>query len=388
MSDLNFKNTDNCLDVGIDTPTTNLEYVDYILQNKVKDFTPVKKYTVTYALGCLDENSKTIDVPPNYQFGFEFVDCRVGGIGPVGSIYTLRITGIHSSLIQSIQQCVSGFTSCLALTFVATNFYTDVDILPFAIASPLPIELRITTTAGFVYDITFNIINQTTDTSCDGEIDDTSINIAYTLPVEIQEPLYGATYATTGIIVQAVDNIFEIVADNLGSVGNVTIPGNSGGLLNDLATIVNNYNVANPTNTVTLNYIEVPGVPYIPADGLDFVLQGGVNATIPSNLQLSVNSLFNLNILLPNNYEIKICEVNYSDTEFCISNSMFIDCYTEECVDTDLCDSTEDICNLTSQVMKQHQSLIFGLDCCEEYQNKILKHYIRLVCPDEIKCLY
>ena len=46
MSDLNFKNTDNCLDVGIDTPTTNLEYVDYILQNKVKDFTPVKKYTV------------------------------------------------------------------------------------------------------------------------------------------------------------------------------------------------------------------------------------------------------------------------------------------------------------------------------------------------------
>jgi hypothetical protein len=385
MSDLNFKNTDNCLDVGIDTPTTNLEYVDYILQNKVKDFTPVKKYTITYALGCIDENSKTIDIPPNYQFSFEFVDCRVGGFGTAGSIYTLRITGIHSSLIQSIQQCVSGFTACTTLSFATSNFYTDVDLLPFVIGGPT-VELRITTTAGFVYDITFDIINQTTDTSCDGEIDDTSINVAYTLPVEIQQPLYGATYATTGIVTEAIDNIFEIVADNLGTIGNgVTITGND---VDTIAQLILDYNTANPGNTITLDYIEIPGLPYVPTSLTTFTLDFGVNATIPDNLQISVNTLFNLNILLPNSYEIKICEVNYSDVEFCISNSMFIDCYTEECVDTDLCDSTEDVCNLTNQIMKQHQSLIFGLNCCGEYKDKILKHYIRLVCPDEITCLY
>lgn len=385
MSDLNFKNTDNCFDVGIDSPTTNLEYVDYILQNKVKDFTPVKKYTITYEEGCLDENSKTIDIQPNYQFGFEFVACRVGGIGPVGSIYTLRITGIHSSLIQSIQQCALGFTSCFPFPFNPQPFYTDFDLLPFG-AGGGDIELRITTTAGFVYDISFNIINQTTDTSCDGELDDTSINIAYTLPVEIQEPLYGATYATTGIFAEAIDNVFEIIADNLGSVGNgISITGNDSDTITQL---ILDYNTANPTNTVTLNYIEIPGFPYVPTSFTTFTLDGGVNPTIPSNLQISVNTLFNLDVLLPNNYNIKICEVDYSDVEFCISSSLFIDCFTEDCVDSNLCDSTEDICNLTEVVVKQHQSLIFGLKCCDEYKQKILKHYIRLVCPDEIKCLY
>ena len=49
MSNLNFLNTDNCNDVGIDTPTQDLTFVDYILKNKVKDFTNVRKYSITYS---------------------------------------------------------------------------------------------------------------------------------------------------------------------------------------------------------------------------------------------------------------------------------------------------------------------------------------------------
>ena len=96
MSNLNFLNTDNCNDVGVDTPTQDLTFVDYILKNKVKDFTNVRKYTVTYSTNCKDEI--TVDVPPNYNLNVEIESCILG----VNGLYSIKLTGINPEFISTI----------------------------------------------------------------------------------------------------------------------------------------------------------------------------------------------------------------------------------------------------------------------------------------------
>lgn len=374
MSNLNFLNTDNCNDVGIDTPTQDLTFVDYILKNKVKDFTNVRKYTVTYSTNCQDEI--TIDIPPNYNLNFEIESCLLGGSG---GAYNIKVTGINPEFISTIELCDSVYAICFATgSLIKTSTYTIFQT-PAITISPTLLYYKINTIDGFEYKTSF-VLTQAGVTNCDFTLG--SFTSTYDLPAIIEQPLYGATLATTGVVAPAVGFSLEIVADNQGTIGNsisIVLDG-----ISNIDYWVNQWNLANPTNTATLTYIL--GSSYYGSNLETFNLSGGVNKTIPDNLQLSLNTLYNLPVLYPALYGVKICEVDVNDNEICLENNQFIDCQTVPCVDSDLCDSTEDICNLSKEVMKQYQSIIYGIDCCGEAKQKILKHYIRIVCPDELNC--
>jgi hypothetical protein len=397
MSNLNFLNTDNCNDVGVDTPIQDLTFVDYILKNKVKDFTNVRKYTVTYSINCKDE--VTVDVPPNYQFKIVSVSCD----NDVNlNSYTIRLEGIHGDLVNQILYSTIPPLAGFGIGWTNTNGVITITLLYDDSLDPLPdCQFTVIHIDGFEYVITFTL-NQSPPDVCswDGTVAGFSIN--YDLPLNIGQPTYGGKFATTGIIGLQIgpEIVVEIVADNVGTAGNISIVTDG---ISNLDFWVNDWNINNPTNTVTLTYIE--GANWIGA-GETFTLSGGVNPTIPDNLQLSLNTLYALSVLYPASYEVKICETtiipsgrtfisggNFQTnpfipevTDICIKNNQFIDCQTAKCIDSNLCDSTEDICNLTVEIKKQYQSIIYGIDCCGEAKQKILKHYIRIVCPDELNC--
>jgi hypothetical protein len=378
MSNLNFLNTDNCNDVGVDTPTQDLTFVDYIFKNKVKDFTNVRKYTVTYSTNCKDE--VTVDVPPNYNLNVEIESCTlIGGAGGDGE-YVFKLTGINPDFVSTIESCDPTYTICFSdAGIIKTSTYTLFGSLGNIAASPTTLYFKVNTIDGFEYRISF-VLTQAGVTNCDYTLG--SFSSIYDLPLNIGQPTYGGKFATTGVLGLQIgpDIVVEIVADNVGTVGNISIVTDG---ISTLDFWVNDWNTNNPTNTVTLTYIA--GSNWIGTGGT-FTLSGGVNPTIPDNLQLSLNTLYNLPVLYPALYGVKICEVDVNDNEICLENNQFIDCQTAECIDSDLCDSTEDICNLTSQVKKQYQSIIYGIDCCGEAKQKILKHYIRIVCPSELNC--
>ena len=102
---------------------------------------------------------------------------------------------------------------------------------------------------------------------------------------------------------------------------------------------------------------------------------------------LKVNSLLSITNLTPALYKIKICEVDFNDIESCVENAEFIDCHTVPCVESTLCDPTEDTCNAILEVKKQHDAMIYGLDCCNESKRNLLTHYIRIYCSSEATCL-
>ena len=399
MSNLNFLNTNNCNDVSVNTPTKDLTYVDFILKNKIKDFSNIRKYVISYSTNCQD--ALTTDIPPNYQFKIVSVNCT--NSTNINS-YTIKLEGIHGDLIDQILYSTAPPLAGTGIGWTNTNGVVTIILNYSDSLNPLPAcQFTVYHVDGFVYTILFTL-NQSPPTTCSWDGTVAGFSVTYDLPSNIGQPSYGAKFATTGVIAEAIDNVFEIKASNFGTVGNgITISGNN---TNTLQELINTYNSANPSNTVSLLYTESPTLPYVPGIGVNFVLSGGTNASnIPSNLQLSLNDLYNVPILYPASYDIKICEqaiipsgnivtnggeflnaIEPAVTEICFEDSEFIDCQTAECIDSDLCDSTEDICNLTKEVKNQYQSIIYGLDCCDESKQKILKHYIRIVCPSELNC--
>ena len=163
------------------------------------------------------------------------------------------------------------------------------------------------------------------------------------MPANIGQPNYRGVYATTGSIGFAPGITFIITADTLGTIGNsITITGDALG--SDFATLVGAWNSSNPSNTATLSGNASLSVP---SDGVNYPMSGGVNQeTIPSTLELSLNTLFVLTNLVPALYKVKICEVDFNDNEFCLEGQEFIDCHSTPCVDAGLCDPTEDVCNV------------------------------------------
>tara|TARA_R110000822_G_scaffold2180_3_gene10577 strand:- start:15107 stop:15754 length:648 start_codon:yes stop_codon:yes gene_type:complete len=83
----------------------------------------------------------------------------------------------------------------------------------------------------------------------------------------------GITYATTGVVGLQIgpEVVVEIVADNEGTAGNIAITTDG---VSTLDSFVNTWNINNPTNTVTLTYIE--GANWIGA-GEVFTLSNGAD---------------------------------------------------------------------------------------------------------------
>ncbi len=404
MSNLNFLNTDNCNDVVVDTPTQDLTFVDYIFKNKVKDFTNVRKYTVTYSTNC--KNELSVDIPPNYQFKIVSVSCANNS--NLNS-YTIRLEGIHGDLVNQILYSTIPPLAGTSIGWTNTNGVITITLVYNDSLDPLPdCQFTVIHIDGFEYIITFTL-NQSPPATCSWDGTIAGFSISYDLPLNIEQPLYGATFATTTVVepsgtwdtVTGPNKTIKLDADFPGIDGNtITIVGTGTSYISYLVTL---WNAANPSNTVSVQEINASG--FKPSNGYTFTLGGAIAPTIPDNLQLSLNTLYGLSVLYPASYGIKICETTIipsgrtfnggsfqtdpfipEGTDICLENSQFIDCQTASCVDSDLCDSTENICNLPKEVMKQYQSVIYGIDCCGEVKQKILKHYIRIVCPDELNC--
>lgn len=371
MADLNFINADNCSKITFTTPTTGLQYVEYITGSVIKDFTDVDKYTITHsATSCLPET--VTNVAPRYQFVFSIVSCVVLPVTFV-SLYTVKIDNINGNLVQSIEGSTGGFPFVpVAFEVIADELFID---FGNAGVFALVILLKITTLSGFVY-----YIELTNDQTADCVATITDVTITYPpLPANVVYTNAEA-FATTGPLAPAIGEGFTITADNLGVIGNVNIIGDGIETINGL---ISNYNIANPTNTVTLTITVGIGA-YIPFNGETFSLIGGIDTPLVD--ELSLNSLIGKTIVPSGIYELNFCEVLQDGTSICIENSENISCSKDSCSPVDICDSTTEPCNITSAVMAKHQSIIYGLQCCKQANLNIIKHHIRLTCPDVLKC--
>ena len=354
MADLNFLNTTNCDAITFNTPTTGLQYIDYILGSAVKDFTNVDKYTITHSTNCCTPGVIT-NIAPRYQFVLSESCTPVGA----NDVYSVQFGGFNGDLISGNLSLVINGGLPVSPVFTVVSGVLSIDLtLPSAIPGATTYKVTITTQSGFVYVIDF-IITKPTGTACNGVLSGTVITYP-ALPsniVQIASPgiaattgnvttLSGSFAATTGGVPEAIN----LTADNLGVSGNGIVIIGTGAIL--LSTLVSNWNAANPTNTITLTEIE--GSDYTPSNGETFTLSGGVDEVI----QLSINSLYGSTTMLPGTYQIIFCEVNQDTTSTCIQNHIFIDCGTLKCQVVNkwvLC--------VDSNIMDFYNALLYSNDC-------------------------
>ena len=359
MADLNFLNTTNCDAITFNTPTTGLQYVDYILGSAVKDFTNVDKYTITHSTNCCTPGIIT-NIAPRYQFVLTLNPDCVNSDG--FDTYSVQFAGFNASLISGTPTLL---IDGVAQTLSPLPPYSGVLIINLGLDETLgtgtPVDttykVTITTTSGFVYIIDFIITKS--GVACDGILSGTVITYP-ALPsniVQIASPGIAATTGNVTTLSGSFDALtggtpeaINLTADNTGIIGNnIVITGDG---IDLLSTLVSNWNAANPTNTITLTEIE--GSDYTPSNGETFTLSGGVDEVI----QLSVNSLYGSTTMLPGTYEIIFCEVNQDTTSTCIQNHTFIDCGTLKCQVVNkwvLC--------VDSNIMDFYNALLYSNDC-------------------------
>ena len=276
MSNLNFLNTDSCNDVSVNTPAQDLTFVDFIFKNKIKDFSNIRKYVVTYSTNC--QNDISVDIPPNYQFKIVSVSCT--NSTNLNS-YVIKLEGIHGDLIDQILYSTAPPLPGIGIGWQNTNGVVTITLVYSDSLNPLPdCQFTIIHVDGFEYVITFTL-NQNPPTTCSWDGTVAGFGVTYSLPSNIGQPLYGSTFATTGVVSSltgtwttsvGVGETIQITADNAGVDGNsVALAAGDGGSL--LSSIISNWNAANPTNTVTLT--ETNGTGYIPGVGETFTLTGG-----------------------------------------------------------------------------------------------------------------
>jgi len=339
MADLNFLNLTDCDAITFNTPTTDLQYIEYVTGSVVKDFTNVDKYTITTSTNCCSPGVTT-NVAPRYQFVVTIDSC-------IDPTYRIKIDNINGNLIQSIQGSIDGGA------FVPGIFEIIADELFIVIGAFNPITTviaRITTLSGFVYDVGF-ILTETAP--CVATI--TDVTITYPpLPTNVVYNNTG-TFATSGVLAPAIGIEFEIVADNIGIIGNlitIILPGFGVTVETQVAA----WNAANPVNTATLTY--TLGAGYTGNVPPTIILSGGIDAPVID--ELSVNSLYGQTPILPGTYQITFCEVLQDATSTCIQNHIFIDCGTLKCQVVNklvLC--------IDSNIMDFYNALVWGNDCTD-----------------------
>jgi len=355
MADLNFLNTTSCDAITFNTPTTGLQYVDYILGSAVKDFTNVDKYTITHSTNCCTPGIVT-NIAPRYQF-------VLSAACAAGDVYSVNFAGFNASLISGTPTVSVNGAAPINISPVPpySGVLSILLYIPPATVGATTYKVTITTTSGFVYIIDF-IITKASGIACDGVLSGTVITYP-ALPSNIVQVASPAVAATTGNVTTAsrippgswaasvggVEAV-NITADTTGPAGNsITITGD--GALT-LSALVTNWNTANPTNTATLT--EIVGSVYTPGNGETFTLSGGVDEVV----QLSVNSLYGSTTMLPGTYEIIFCEVNQDTTSTCIQNHIFIDCGTLKCQVV-----SKWILCVDSNIMDFYNALLYSNDC-------------------------
>lgn len=317
MADINFLNTDDCTAITFNTPTTTLQFIEYMTGEVVRDYTNVDKYTITYSNNCCSPGT-VVNVAPRYIFVPTIDSCNVGT-----NVYTIELAGIHGDLIQSFLVGIDPATPVItAYTNTAGLVTFNLTLVPGTVMNNITIVL--TTISGFEYTITF-IITQDANplTLCSGVL--STVEITYpALPSNVVIATQLAVYATTGLLNPSPGISFTITADNPGVIGNnISIIEDGFNTSEDLVTA---WNAANPSNTCTLIYTS--GVAYI-GNVLTYEPAGGIDVVIPQ--ELDFNILIGQTTVSPGTYQVIICEVLYNATSTCIQNHIFIDCGSLKC---------------------------------------------------------
>lgn len=330
MANINFLNTDDCNAITFETPTTDLQFIDYVLGDPSKDYTNVEKYTITTSNNCCSPGIVTDIFTPN-QLSPEIIACvsePAGFIPTPSGVYTIKVNGIDGNDITEVRWVpgAAGYASVWPFVLSYTvdqDGFINVEIVQGDTVATITHGLRLTTTSGLEYIVQF-VLTQDPDpgASCDGVISNIEnfppLNNDY-LPdniVEVNDAV-AAWISTT----PAIGFAFRIEADNKGTIGNgITITSDG---VSTLQQLVDAYNLANPNNTVTLtgnsgSYI--PNLlegPWILANGVDYTYR-----------HLSFNALFGFtDIPVPAGiYEIIFCEHYFDGSSTCIQNHVFIDC--------------------------------------------------------------
>jgi len=165
MADLNFLNTDDCTSVTFNTPTTNLQFIEYITGDVVRDYTNVDKYTITYSNNCC--TGTPIDIRPLYDFVPTIDSCAIGT-----NIYTIELAGIHGDLIQSFLMGINPATPVVtAYTNTAGVVKFNITLVPGTVLNNITVTL--TTISGFEYTIEFLITQDANPlVTCSGVLSD------------------------------------------------------------------------------------------------------------------------------------------------------------------------------------------------------------------------
>ena len=172
MADLNFLNTTNCDAITFNTPTTDLQYIQYVLGTVAKDVTNVDRYTLQYTINCCMPGT-TINLAPRYQFTLSPA-CVFGTPTPGFDSYNITVGGINGDLVQSVALTVGG-QPAQGWNHSVTNSVLSINAVQIAGTSigAFNYILTINTNAGFTYRLAFTITKA--GVNCDGTFGPTII---------------------------------------------------------------------------------------------------------------------------------------------------------------------------------------------------------------------
>lgn len=349
MSNIIFSDIDSKDDIAIQTLTTDLQYVQYILGDPSKDYTDISYYSVTTSYNCCNPGITTI-IAPQYDLSVSTFSCVLDQ--PSVDLYNFRLDGISASLVSNMTFTVNGSTPVNAGYTVSSDRIIFEDLIS-TLAGATFYEITITTTKGFEYILTYNFTQN--GTSCNGVF--SGFNVNYTLPdniVEYNDGDFASITFSPSLTFQ-----FTLTADKGGLDGNLISIVPDG--VTTLSVLVSNWNTANPLNTVSLSsndsIFENTYVPLITSG--PFNLTGGTASTIVD--ALSFQSLFGFSIIPDGVYQVIICEHFSEVSSTCIQNHVFID--QDDSVRCQVVNKLVQC--VDSNIMDIYQALLWSNDCTE-----------------------
>lgn len=161
MPDLLFNNLDDCTAITVSTPNPDL--IGYMSGTTIRDYTDVQAYTVTWSNNCCTDI--VVNVPPRYDFDFEYLGCTSTVIlGVTFTNYEMQLININGNFISSITAQATNLPNStpgnIQFTINPDNS-TQFTLIALASVSPINYDLVVTTNMGFIYTIKLVLIQDT-----------------------------------------------------------------------------------------------------------------------------------------------------------------------------------------------------------------------------------
>jgi hypothetical protein len=150
MADLNFLNVDTtCTGIEIDTPTTGLNYLEYVVGLDTKDFSSIKSYKVKVSSNCCPETEYILPVP--YAFNLTFSNCVDD---TVNTTYDVAINFIDKNLVSTVEYQINGGGYIATTLTAAASPTINISFpTPGAFPTDVDVDIKLTNLDGFEYII-------------------------------------------------------------------------------------------------------------------------------------------------------------------------------------------------------------------------------------------